>query len=207
VRDRLPVLRPGRGLLIAAVTLAFVLAGCGGGSSGGGSSDLTKARFAGFGLTFEYPSAWQRENWCWLSNNFFPLTFLTTEQETPQCKASSGPFTPGTQLPPPQKISSNGVTAWWNAANKAGSAPFKPNTTVDGRPARVTVQQESTRRTSRSYVNCAGSGKTQRLLQALVRGPSEAVHEVQLGAVICGPNFAAGEAEVRKMLASLHFTH
>jgi hypothetical protein len=55
-------------------------------------------------------------------------------------------------------------------------------------------------------VNCV-AGKTQRLLQALIQGPSPTVNEVQLGAVICGPDFAGGEADVRRMLSSLRFTH
>jgi hypothetical protein len=32
------------------------------------------------------------------------------------------------------------------------------------------------------------------------------VGHVEVGAVICGPNFAAGEAAVRKMVDSLRFT-
>jgi hypothetical protein len=180
------------------------VAGCGG-SGGGQNSDVTTARFAGFNLKFDYPSAWQRKNWCWQGNDLYPLTLLTTEAAVPRCQAITA-YTQGTPLPPPQKIGANGVTAWWLAADKKGSARFTPNTTVDGKKARVTVQQQPTTRTARSYVNCSGSGKTQRFLEALIQGPNPNVNEVQLGAVICGPNFAAGEAQVRKMLKSLHFT-
>jgi len=209
VREPLPVLRPGRGLLIAAVGLALVVAslgllvGCGGKSTAQGSA-LVRASYPGYNLSFRYPSTWRRRNWCWIGNNLYPLTLLSTAVP-PACHAITA-YNQGTPLPPPQRIRPNGVAAWWLAANKAGSARFEPNTHVAGRPALVTVHRQPTRRTAHSYVNCDASGPTQRFLQALIRGPSSTVHEVQLGAVICGPNFAAGEADVRRMLDSLRFT-
>jgi hypothetical protein len=54
-------------------------------------------------------------------------------------------------------------------------------------------------------VNC-NTGSTQQFLTALIRGPSSNVKQIEVGAVICGPDFATGRAEVRKMLDSLRFT-
>lgn len=185
--------------MIAGATVGAILAF---GTSSAHGRDLVRARYPGFGVSFLYPAAWQRENWCWEGNHLFPLTLLTTARQTPSCEQNTL-FGEGTPLPPQLEIGKNGVIAWWLAADRAGSARFRPNWHVDGRRARIADRRESTRRTSRSYVNCVGAGGTQRFLTALIEGPSSTVHEVQLGAVICGPDFAAGEAEVRRMLASL----
>jgi hypothetical protein len=53
-------------------------------------------------------------------------------------------------------------------------------------------------------VNCS-SGATQQFLTAL-HEPSSNVKQIEVGAVICGPDFASGLAAVRKMLDSLRFT-
>ena len=211
MREHLPVPQSRRGLLVAAVVLVAVLAGVVAGlllafvTMNGTGGGLARASYPGFNLSFRYPSGWRQRNWCWLANDLFPLTLLTTAPVAPTCHAISA-YTQGTPLPPPQRIRRNGVAAWWLAANRAGSARFTANARVAGRPARITVQRESTLRTVHSYVNCVGAGSSQRFLQALIRGPSSNVSEVQLGAVICGPHFAAGEAKVRRMLASLRFT-
>ena len=77
--------------------------------------------------------------------------------------------------------------------------------TLDGQPARIAVRRDSTRRTSKSYVNCT-TGATQLFLTAWIHGPSANVQQIEVGAVICGPDFAAGEVEVREMLNNLRFT-
>jgi hypothetical protein len=44
------------------------------------------------------------------------------------------------------------------------------------------------------------------VLRARIEGPSSRVGQLLAGAVICGPDFAAGEAAVDRMLDSLRFT-
>jgi hypothetical protein len=88
-------------------------------------------------------------------------------------------------------------------ANGSGLTRIKPNTRVDGRPARITFRRVSTRRTLNSYVNCVGSGARQVVMQGRIQGPTSAVRQIRVGAVICGPDFEAGEADVRAMLASV----
>jgi hypothetical protein len=175
------------------------------GGAGGDGRGLSRASFPGFQLSFRYPSPWQRQDWCWIGSSVFPLTLLTTAHTVPPCEQNSL-FGQRTPLPPPLRIGSDGVAAWWLAANRAGSARFAPNARLGGRPARITVRQESTRRTLHSYVNCRGTGPTQRSLDAVIQGPSSSIREIHVGAVICGPDFASGEADVRRMLASLRFT-
>ncbi len=202
MRGRFPILRSRRGLLVTAVALAVVAAGCGGSSSKHGS-DLALARFPGFRLAFHYPANWQREGWCWVGTSESPLTLLATTHP-PLCSPGNL-FGFETPLPPPLRLGPNGVAAWWTAFTKP-ALDDAPNARIAGKPARIVVRQEPTKRTSSSYVNCRGSGAKQRHLTAQVRGPGSGVGRVEVGAVICGPNFAAGEADVRQMLNSLRFT-
>jgi hypothetical protein len=194
------------------VLLVLVLGGAGAAIattlSGGKTSkattvdrDLTLATFPGYRLSFRYPRGWHREDWCWLGTNTFPLTLLTTAKP-PRCQAGNV-FGFQSPLPPPQRIGSHGVAAWWAASGRRSMAVA--NARVGGRPAHISVTSEPTRRTPHSYVNCVGAGKTQRRLTAVIQGPSSRIRAFHVGAVICGPDFAAGEADVRKMLASVHF--
>jgi hypothetical protein len=192
-----------RGLLVAAVALVVVAAGCGGSSSSAHGVRLTEARFPGFRLKFGYPADWQREGWCWIGTSEFPLTLLTTAHP-PHCSPGNL-FGFETPLPPPLRLGPNGVAAWWTAFTKP-RLDGAPNARVAGQPARIVVREEPTKRTTTSYVNCGGSGPKQRRLTAQVRGPGSGVGRVEVGAVICGPSFAAGEAKVRQMLNSLRFT-
>jgi hypothetical protein len=42
-------------------------------------------------------------------------------------------------------------------------------------------------------------------LTALIHGSSPNVKLIEVGAIICGPDFASGLADVRKMLDSIRF--
>jgi len=211
VPGRFPIPRSRRGLLVAGAALVVVLGGAAAGTtialtgSSAGDSGLTTASFSGYGFEFGYPAGWERVDWCWLGTSVYPLLLLTTAQVPPRCEPSSGEFGSGTPLPPPHRLGRDAISAWWFASNDAKPPPGKLNATLDGRPAQIKVRVDSTRRTSSSYVNCT-TGRTQRFLTAWIRGPSASVRQIDVGAVICGPDFAAGEAEVREMLDSLRFT-
>jgi hypothetical protein len=210
VREHFPVPQSRRGLLITAVVLVLVVAGAAAGAilalapASARGRGLTRASFPGYGLSFRYPSDWQRKDWCWLGTAVFPLTLLTTA-EPPPCKPGTEPVVVGTPFPPPQRLGRDGVAAWWTASDRPGLAGVRPNARVDGEPARITVLRETTRRTPHSFVNCVGTGATQQHLSAQIQSPSSVVGQVQLDAVICGPNFGAGEADVRQMLAGVRF--
>ena len=113
-------------------------------------------------------------------------------------------FGSGTPLPPPQRLGPDDVSAWWFASDQVGVLLARPNATLGGQPARIAVRRQSTRRTQKSYVNCS-SGATQQFLTALIRGSSSNVKQIEVGAVICGPDFASGLGDVRKMLDSVRF--
>jgi hypothetical protein len=203
-------LRSRKRLVVGAVVVALALGGGAAGAilsltGGGGNDGLTQASFPGFQLSFRYPPDWKRKNWCWIGTTVFPLTLLTTAPAVPPCEPNNQ-FGEGTPLPPPQRLGRDDVTAWWFASSRAIPAGLQSNASVDGRATRISVRQEPTRRTSSSYVNCR-NGKTQRFLTAQIEGSSDTrVKQIQLGAVICGPHFAAGEAAVRQMLDSVRFT-
>jgi hypothetical protein len=191
---------------VTAIALVFVAAGCGG-SSGAPTTTQSlrplEARFPGFRLAFRYPADWKYRSWCWLGTSQYPLALVTTNRR-PGC--SSGNFFGfKTPLPPALRLGPNGVAAWWTAF-ATPRLDGAPNTHVAGKPARIFVEKQPTRRTKTSTVTCGGAGPTQRRLTAQVKGPGSGVGHVEVGAVICGPNFAAGEAAVRKMVDSLRFT-
>jgi hypothetical protein len=113
-------------------------------------------------------------------------------------------FSGGTPFPPPQRLGGDGVAVWWFSTSR--QARVEANAHIDGKPARIMVKSEPARPGPQSVVVCAGTGATQRFLSAQIEGPSSTVRQIRVGAVICGPDFAGGEADVRQMLASLHFT-
>lgn len=184
-------------VVVAAAAIGSVLAFSGSGPR------LADASFPGYKLSFSYPASWKRTDWCWIGTSVFPLTLLTTASVVPTCQQDST-IGSGTPLPPPQRLATNSVAAWWFASDESPSH-LKPNADLDGRAARITVEQQSTRRTSSSYVNCT-TGTSQRFLTAQIQGKSSGVGQIDLGAVICGPDFASGLADVRKMLYSVRFT-
>jgi hypothetical protein len=183
-------------VVVAAAAIGSALAFSGSGAR------LTDAKFPGYQLSFRYPAAWTRTDWCWVGTSVFPLTLLTTAHEAPACEQDSS-IGSGTPLPPPQRLASNSVVAWWFASDERSPGSLKPNAQLGGQPARITVWRESTRRTSKSYVNCR-TGGTQRFLTASIHGPRSGVSQIEVGAVVCGPDFASGLADVRKMLDSVH---
>jgi hypothetical protein len=200
-----PVEAKRRWLVIGALTVA--VAGVAIGSFlafAGSGSGLADASYPGYHLSFRYPAAWKRKDWCWIGTSVFPLTLLTKAPAAPTCQQNAQ-FGSGTPLPPPQRLAPDGVSAWWFASDATHPALGRTNATVDGRPAHITVQRQSTRRTSKSYVNCR-SGRTQRFLTAQIQGPTSNVAQIELGAVVCGPDFAVGLADVRKMLDSVRIT-
>lgn len=206
MRERFSVPRPRRGLLIAAIALLLALGGATAGlilSLGTASADgraLASARFPGYQLSFHYPSTWHRVDWCWSGTTMFPVTLLTTADAVPPCQAPTA-LAAGTPFPPPQLLGSDGVAVWWASAAGRALVGVRPNARVGGEPARITVQ-----RGERSGVTCVGKSAATRVLRAQIRGPSSTVPQIQVGAVICGPDLASGEADVHRMLESVRFT-
>jgi hypothetical protein len=195
-------------LLLAVLALVLVLGGVAVGTTlavgkGGGGSDLTTASYPGFQLSFRYPSDWQRRNWCWLGTHEFPVTLLTTVHPPP-CNPGNV-FGFETPLPPPLRLGKDDVAAWWLTTDRQHLARIRPNTRIDGEPAQISVRQEPARK-PHSDVNCAGAGPTRRSVNAQIQARSSSIGRILVGAVICGPDYAAGEAKVREMLSSLRFT-
>jgi hypothetical protein len=187
--------------------VAFVAAATGCGSSSGGATthaaELAKASFPGYRIAFSYPSEWKKRHWCWVTETESPLILLTTGRR-PSCTPGNL-FGFATPLPPPMGLGPNGVATWWASFSRP-KMTGAPNARLAGKPARIVVTEEPTKPKPTTSPNCGGSGPKQRHLTAEIRGPGSGVGRVQVGAVICGPNFAAGEAAVRKMLNSLRFT-
>lgn len=210
MRAQLPVPRSRRGLLIVTAVFLLVLGGAVAGVALGTSSSaagrLTDANFRGFQIFFRYPAAWRREDWCWVpANGATPMTLLSTAPHPPRCYPYPYPLGGGTGLPPRQQLGPDGVTVWWLVFNHGGLSGAEPNARLAGKPARITVRQVPAG-SSRFQVRCVGSGATERTLRARIEGPSSRIGQVLVGAVICGPDFAAGQAAVERVLESLRFT-
>jgi hypothetical protein len=202
VRVRFSLPQSRRGLLVAGAILFTVLVASGCGSGGSKDRSLKLARFPGYRLSFRYPSAWERKDWCWIYTDEFPLTLLTTANPVPDCQPSNL-FGFGTPLPPPQVLAKDGVAVWLIASPGRALVGVTPNAHVGGRPAIISVRPKPSHP---AVVKCVGAGPTRRLLRAQIRGPGSGVGRLDVGAVICGPDFASGLADVRAMLASLRFT-
>jgi hypothetical protein len=202
VRVRVSLPQSRRGLLVATILLTVLVAtGCGGGSNDR-SLKLKLARFPGYRLSFRYPPAWQRKDWCWIYSDEFPLTLLTTANPAPGCQPSNL-FGFGTPLPPPQVLGKDGVAVWLIAYPGRALVGVTPNAQVGGRPAIISVRSQPSHP---AIVKCVGTGPTRRLLRARIRGPGSGFGRLDVTAVICGPHFSAGLADVREMLASVRFT-
>jgi hypothetical protein len=188
-----------------AVAFAAAVTGCGS-SSGGATTHAAKfaeARFPGYRIAFRYPSDWKRRHWCWVTESESPLILLTTGRR-PKCTPGNL-FGFATPLPPPMGLGPNGVVTWWTSFSRP-KPTGAPNARIAGKPARIVVNEEPTKPKPTTSPNCGGSGPKQRRLTAQIPGPGSGVGTIQVGAVICGPNFGAGEADVRQMLNSLRFT-
>jgi len=185
-------------LIVLGGAAAGVILSLGTASADGRS--LARASFPGYQVAFRYPSAWHREDWCWSGTAVFPVTLLTTADAVPPCQEPTA-LAAGTPFPPPQLLGSDGVAVWWASADGRALVGVEPNARVGGEPARITA-----RGGAHSGVTCVGKGAAARVLSAEIRGPSPSVPRFHVGAVICGPDLASGEADVREMLASVRFT-
>lgn len=109
----------------------------------------------------------------------------------------------GTPFPPPERLGPDGVEVTWAVGGLPVPGALRPNARFGGEPARLTVSSESTRRTRRSSVNCE-TGSAQRHLTAVIQDTGN--ERIDVTAVICGPDYSAGESAVRRMLTSLQVT-
>lgn len=196
--------------LVLAVIVVALAAGATGAAialSGGSGERLVAASYPGYALSFRYPATWKRVSWCWTGTVVSPIAVLTTARQIKPCRPGNG-FVPGTSFPPPQLLGADELTLSWLYTARLHPTFPETNATVGGRPASLQLgwTQVPHRRVITSGAICGKAGTRERTLVAEI--PHVLTHDglVKASALICGPDFAAGEKAVRRVLGSVRFT-
>jgi len=182
--------------LAAGLTLA--LRSPGGPTGGPLTGPLATARYSQYGFSLRYPSAWTRVNWSCVS--FVgpdAIAVLTNAQPAPKCP---GPAVQGgVSFPPHQLLGPNVVSI---SLTNGTALPVKLswNGRIDGRPANF-ASPAAARDGLSSLVVCGG-GNASEYRDLLIDAPHALLG---IHATICGPDLVAGNAAVRRILASLRF--
>jgi hypothetical protein len=195
--------------LVLAVVVLVLAAGAAGAVvalTRGSGERLASASYPGFGLSFRYPAAWKRVDWCWTGTVVSPIAVLTSGRKVPVCHQGNG-FSSGTSFPPPQLLGPDELTvSWLYSAEPHGRVP-PVNATLGGRGASVRLGWTSVphKRVITVGAICGKVGTRERTLVAVIPHVLTQSGVVRASALICGPNFAAGEQDVRRVLASARF--
>ena len=165
----------------------------------------TKADLLPQRVSLLYPVAWKRVNWsCWTGLTP-PFLLLTTARPTPTCESGS--------FPPQERLGRDGVAVWFEypAPPLNVKTVSSPNARIGGQPARIAHPPLHGLGGSQ-WVTCTGGAAPGRPLGARIQDPGFSGDGMLLprsilfvGAVVCGPHYAKGDAAVRRMLASIRF--
>lgn len=197
-----------RWLVLAVVVLALA-AGAAGAAvalTRGSGERLESARYPGFGLSFRYPAAWKRLDWCWTGTVVSPIAVVTSSRRAPVCHQGNG-FSSGTSFPPPQLLGPDELTISWLYSGYPHASVPAANATVGGRRASVRLgwTRVPHKRVITAGAICGKAGTPERTLVAEVPHVLTRTGVVRASALICGPDFAAGERDVRRVLATVRF--
>jgi hypothetical protein len=190
-------------VLVAGLLAVSSCAGAAARSANGGSASLRQgfSVFRRDGVSFRYPSAWKRMNWCWEGMEAAPLVVLTTAPSAPTCNRN-------TAFPPAQRLRRDGVSVWWEQSSLPlvpewmSTVKGSPTGRVGGKPARTaTIEPRS------SNWSATGCGRARGDLAMFTQIRRDAYDDYVLAtACLRGPHFANNRRAVRKMLASVRFT-
>lgn len=180
------------GLLIAAAVIGLAAGSAAPAPSG------RVSHYRHWGVSFTYPSAWKRLNWCWEGVTETPLVMLTKASTPPTCDNKT---TWGIE----PRLRRDGMAVWWEEGGAPGVTwdawvRHRPTTHIGGQPARSAVFEPN----SRSW-RTTGCDRRDVAMITEVLSPHAADNSYLVRACVRGPRFAADERAVRKMLASVHF--
>jgi hypothetical protein len=177
-----------------AAGLALVLRPSGGPTGGPLSGPLATARFSQYGFSVRYPRAWTRVDWsCEVFVGPTAIAVLTNAQPAPKCP---GPlFQGGGSFPPRQQLGPNVVSI---SLTNGTALPVKPhwNGHIKGWPAVIAPPVLHTG----WWFSCPG-GVPAEYRTLLIGGGGL----LGITAGICGPDLAAGNRAVNRIVASLRF--
>lgn len=167
---------------------------------GWATADLAPER-----ISLRYPMRWKLAYWgCWIGASMPPLMLLTTARPTPTCERSH-------RFPPQERLGRDGVAVWVEDPAPPINVEMvrNPNTRLDGQPARITAPPLHGLGGSQ-LVTCSGGAAPGRLLGARIQDPGYSGDGLLLrggillvGAVVCGPHYAKGDAAVYRLLTSI----
>jgi hypothetical protein len=184
-----------------AAGLTFAFRSPGGGSPNGGG--LTSASYSQWGVSLRYPAAWTRlDCTTWFPGTLVnPISLLTTARPAPKC-----PPPRTIAFPPPERLEAGGAVVF---LAHGYALQFKPNASIDGQPALIRPRTVG----SAMYVGASSlttipcpAGVRREYRAAYIKRPGHHPHDMfTVAALICGPHFAAGDAAVSNLLASMRF--
>jgi hypothetical protein len=189
-------------LLVAglAAGVTFVFRSPGGGSPSGGG--LTTASYSQWGVSLRYPAAWTRlDCTTWPAGSLVnPISLLTSARPAPTCPSAAT-----MEFPPPERLGADGAVVF---LGHGFALSFKPNASIDGRPALIRPRTVG----SAMYVGASSlkavpcpAGARREYRAAYIKRPGHPNDMFTVAALICGPHFATGDAAVSKLLASMRF--
>lgn len=178
--------------LAAGLTLA--LRPSGGPTGGPLSGPLATARFSQYGFSVRYPRTWTRVGWsCQVFVGPDAIAVLTNNRPAPKCP---GPVVQGgVSFPPHQQLGPNVVSI---SLTNGTAMPVKPhwNGHIKGWPATIARPVAHTD----WWFTCPG-GDSAESRSFLIGSPGL----LGITAGICGPDLAAGNRALDRILASLRF--
>jgi hypothetical protein len=183
--------------LAAGLTLAFRAPG-GGPPGSAPSGGLSSANYSQGGISLRYPSGWtQVQCKSWTDHGLISL--LTTAEPAPNCQHARGS---GIQFPPPERLGADGAAVFLSDRGISPGSTIRWNARIGGQPANVPPHAYGAK-----YLvdlTCP-TGARRESRNITIKRPHAANDAYTVGALICGPHFAAGDTAVRNLLASMRF--
>jgi len=181
-----------------AAGLTLVLRTGGGGPPSGGplTGGLTTARYSD-GFSLRHPRSWTRVDWtCWRGGSITsPIGLLTNARPAPTCPGLT--FQGGFSFPPRERLGTNTVMVFLANGGFMHGEKLRWNASIDGKPAHVWRPE---------YGPDVWPGTCPAGVPSEFRSVNIAAALGVVGATICGPNLAAGNAAFGRILGSLRFT-
>jgi hypothetical protein len=155
-----------------------------------------------YGVSFSYPAAWKRLDWCWEGTTVTPLVVLTAGRVSTACDGKRPWFPPGT-------LHRRNLSVFWAEGGMPGLKWFStvkrsPTTRVGGQPARTAILTPRARHWHES--GCSLTRATVAIVTEIrLAYPVDNYYEMT--ACLRRPHLTANERAVRTMLASVRFRH
>jgi hypothetical protein len=183
------------GAVLAVLAAAVACAGCAASGHPTSAAQATKATFRNDFVAFSYPGAWKTLQFQITGTlHFDPMLYLSTQPGHNPCRQSGSATTCGW---PVDRLRPNSVlVAWENKGWPGWTLTSQPGTSlrVGGRPARQQVVRPGA---------CGAIGADETVTVEVARPVSSSWTAVT--ACLRGPNLAAQEKEVARVLASTRF--